>query len=130
MRPQTTTPVTLAAPGTVSKITTLFLPLLLLTTAGCRYDGSFMQMDSNAPFPFFGFQLAVDSGVRPPSGNGAGHGDTAGKLRPEDIVPLRENFADEFDVPLPRLRRQPESGAHRRTPALLVRSRGPGIGYR
>ncbi len=65
MHPQTTTPVTQAAHGTVSKITAFFLPLLLLTTAGCRYDGSFMQMDSNAPFPFFGLQLSVDSGSRP-----------------------------------------------------------------
>ncbi|MFM7166480.1 MAG: hypothetical protein ACKPJJ_00195 [Planctomycetaceae bacterium] len=47
------------------KIPALLLPLLLLTTAGCRYDGSFMQMDSNAPFPFFGLQLSVDSGSRP-----------------------------------------------------------------
>ena len=65
MLPQTTTPVTQPAPGIVSKTTALFLPLLLLTTAGCRYDGSFMQMDSNAPFPFFGLQLSVDSGSRP-----------------------------------------------------------------
>ncbi|MFM7837845.1 MAG: hypothetical protein ACKPJD_39135, partial [Planctomycetaceae bacterium] len=47
------------------KIPALLLPLFLLTTAGCRYDGSFMQMDSNAPFPFFGLQLSVDSGSRP-----------------------------------------------------------------
>ena len=108
----------------------LLLSILTSAASGCSYDGAFMQMDSNAPFPFFGFQLAVDSGVRPPAGSGAGHGDTSGKLRPEDIVPLRENLADELDVPVPRLRRQPESGAHRGTPALLVRSRGPGIGYR
>lgn len=108
----------------------LLLSILTCAASGCSYDGAFMQMDSNAPFPFFGFQLAVDSGVRPPVGNGVGHRDSAGKLRPEDIVPLRENFGDEFDVPLPRLRRQLESGVHRGTPALLVRSRGPGIGWR
>lgn len=42
------------------------LILLFTALAGCRYDGAFMQMDSNAPFPFLGFQLAVDSGTRPP----------------------------------------------------------------
>lgn len=108
----------------------LLLSILMSAASGCSYDGAFMQMDSNAPFPFFGFQLAVDSGVRPPAGNSAEHGDNAGKLRPEDIVPLRETFADEFDVPVPRLRRPPESGVHRGTPALLVRSGRPGIGWR
>ena len=39
--------------------------ITLLATTGCRYDGSFMQMDSNAGFPFFGLQLSVDSGSRP-----------------------------------------------------------------
>jgi len=108
----------------------LLLSLFTGAVSGCSYDGAFMQMDSNAPFPFFGFQLAVDSGVRPPAGNGAGQTGSPGKLRPDDIVPLRERFADEFDVPVPRLRRQLESGGHGETPTLLVRARGPGNGWR
>lgn len=108
----------------------LLLSILTSVASGCSYDGAFMQMDSNAPFPFFGLQLAVDSGVRPPAANGAGRGDSPGERRPEEVVPLRENFADEFDVPVPRLRRQPEPGVHRGTPALLVRSGRPGIGWR
>jgi|GEM_PF-3978608 len=51
--------------GSVNRISALALLPLLLTTVGCRYDGSFLQMDSNAPFPFFGLQLSVDSGSRP-----------------------------------------------------------------
>jgi hypothetical protein len=83
----------------------LFLCLLAAVQAGCRYDGAFMQMDSNAPFPFFGFQLAVDSGVRPARGDGAGSGVLQ---RREDIVPLHEGVSDEFDVPIPRF--QPLQG--------------------
>jgi hypothetical protein len=49
----------------------LLTVLLLPTLAGCRYDGSFMQMDSNSAFPFFGLTLAVDSGSRPPDPKGA-----------------------------------------------------------
>ncbi len=40
----------------------LLIPLL----SGCQYDRSFMHMDSNSGVPFFGLQLAVDSGSRPP----------------------------------------------------------------
>lgn len=36
-----------------------------LSLAGCAYDHSFMQMDSNSGVPFFGMQWAVDSGSRP-----------------------------------------------------------------
>ena len=39
--------------------------VLIPTLAGCRYDRSFMQMDSNSGIPFLGLQLAVDSGSRP-----------------------------------------------------------------
>ena len=46
-----------------------FLGLILLSLSGCRYDGSFMNMDSNSGSPFFGLQLAVDSGTRPPVKN-------------------------------------------------------------
>jgi len=43
----------------------IFAATVLLTAAGCKYDGSFMQMDSNSGSPFFGLQWAVDSGSRP-----------------------------------------------------------------
>ena len=39
---------------------------MLLSLAGCKYDRSFMNMDSNSGSPFFGLQLAVDTGSRPP----------------------------------------------------------------
>jgi hypothetical protein len=42
------------------------LGLILLSLTGCRYDRAFMNMDSNSGSPFFGLQLAVDSGSRPP----------------------------------------------------------------
>jgi len=40
--------------------------LMILSLSGCKYDRSFMNMDSNSGAPFFGLQLAVDSGSRPP----------------------------------------------------------------
>lgn len=43
------------------------LSLASLSLAGCAYDRSFMQMDSNSGVPFFGMQWAVDSGSRPSS---------------------------------------------------------------
>ena len=44
-----------------------FLSLAVISLiVGCKYDGSFMQLDSNSGVPFFGLQLAVDSGSRPP----------------------------------------------------------------
>lgn len=46
--------------------TTAILGLMLLSLSGCKYDRSFMNMDSNSGSPFFGLQLAVDSGSRPP----------------------------------------------------------------
>lgn len=44
----------------------VILGLMLLSLSGCKYDRSFMNMDSNSGSPFFGLQLAVDSGSRPP----------------------------------------------------------------
>ncbi len=44
------------------------LGLMLLCLSGCKYERSFMNMDSNSGSPFFGLQLAVDSGSRPPVG--------------------------------------------------------------
>ena len=93
------------------------LSLLACCVCGCKYDGAFMQMDSNAPFPFFGFQLAVDTGVRPDNNR-----DTdASNRRREDIVPLREHPASEFDVPVPRLQRLQEHSPGRGLPSLPVR---------
>lgn len=98
----------------------LMFPCLLLTAAaGCRYDGAFMQMDSNAPFPFFGFQLAVDSGVRP--SRSASGNDSQEKWDSEELVPLREGAVDSLDVPVPRLRRQPHFRADQGVPSLLVK---------
>ena len=37
-----------------------------MSLSGCKYERSFMNMDSNSGSPFFGLQLAVDSGSRPP----------------------------------------------------------------
>lgn len=34
---------------------------LSVFATGCRYDGSFLQMDSNSSAPFLGLQLSVDS---------------------------------------------------------------------
>jgi hypothetical protein len=93
------------------------LGLLASCVAGCKYDGAFMQMDSNAPFPFFGFQLAVDSGVRPERSNASG----SETRRREDIVPLREHSNGEFDVPIPRLQQLHELSPGRGTPPLPVR---------
>jgi hypothetical protein len=108
----------------------VLISLLTVSASGCRYDGAFMQMDSNAPFPFFGLQLAVDSGVRPPQAGGAGHGDTARELRSEDIVPLRELDADESAGPAARREWQPGFGARRGMSAVLVRSHQSRFGWR
>ena len=45
--------------------TAAILGLIILSLPGCKYDRSFMNMDSNSGSPFFGLQLAVDSGSRP-----------------------------------------------------------------
>jgi hypothetical protein len=97
----------------------VFASLLLLSTVGCRYDGAFMQMDSNAPFPFFGFQLAVDSGVRPPrSVDGK---DSRPLPDREELVPLREEAGKGFHLPLPRLQRDPQRKKDQELPSMLVR---------
>lgn len=72
--------------------------LILLSTAlsGCRYDGAFMQMDSNAPFPFLGFQLAVDNGTRPP------HDGAIDKAQSE-TTRLRLDVSEELTTRPPRL---------------------------
>ncbi|MEZ6039312.1 MAG: hypothetical protein R3C20_02325 [Planctomycetaceae bacterium] len=33
--------------------------LVIVANAGCKYDGSFLQMNSDSPTPFMGFQLSV-----------------------------------------------------------------------
>lgn len=95
----------------------LFLGLLTAVQAGCRYDGAFMQMDSNAPFPFFGFQLAVDSGIRPARGVDVGAGS---RQRREDIVPLYEGVSEEFDVPIPHFQPLQEQATGRGVPSMPV----------
>lgn len=66
----------------------LFAATVLLTSVGCKYDGSFMQMDSNSGSPFFGLQWAVDSGSRPamPKSISEPH-DSIGNR--DSLVPLR-----------------------------------------
>lgn len=70
----------------------LFAATVLLTNVGCKYDGSFMQMDSNSGAPFFGLQWAVDSGSRPPlpqsistPEHSAGSRDSSIRLRTEGL---------------------------------------------
>jgi len=81
---------------------TLALFLLTATLCGCRYDGAFMQMDSNSSFPFMGFQLAVDSGTRPSMP--ASENRTAA-----DAVNLRLETDTETTTPGPRLMSPPGS---------------------
>jgi hypothetical protein len=78
--------------------------LLTATLCGCRYDGAFMQMDSNSPFPFLGFQLAVDSGVRPSRPVGEEAPDAA-------AVNLRIDPAQETTTRGPRLMPPPGSSS-------------------
>jgi len=46
---------------------------VLFSTVGCKYDRSFLQMDSNSGAPFLGLQWAVDSGSRPDRSPDASH---------------------------------------------------------
>ncbi|MFO1003212.1 MAG: hypothetical protein U0936_23000 [Planctomycetaceae bacterium] len=64
-----------------------------LSLAGCAYDQSFMQMDSNSGVPFFGMQWAVDSGSRP-----SGHTDSS-------MLKLSEQDS-ELNIPIPRIDRR------------------------
>lgn len=50
----------------INRTLAAFAACILLSVTGCRYDGSFFNMSSNSGSPFFGLQLAVDSGSRPP----------------------------------------------------------------
>ena len=85
--------------------------LILLSLTGCKYDRSFMNIDSNSGSPFFGLQLAVDSGSRPPKAN--------------------KESAD-ADLPAPPRRQYPaipdrsEPAAKFQPPILLTRSTGTG----
>lgn len=59
-----------------------FLSLAIVSLiVGCKYDGSFLQMDSNSGVPFFGLQLAVDSGSRPPKSASAEKADDKSTYR-------------------------------------------------
>ncbi|MEJ7592394.1 MAG: hypothetical protein WKF77_12655 [Planctomycetaceae bacterium] len=55
--------------------TAAILGLIFLSLPGCKYDRSFMNMDSNSGSPFFGLQLAVDTGTRPPVNRQPGRDD-------------------------------------------------------
>lgn len=57
--------------------------ILPLCLAGCAYDRSFMQMDSNSGAPFFGLQWSVDSGSRP---GRAGHSIQLEGARQPDVA--------------------------------------------
>jgi hypothetical protein len=46
--------------------TATVIACILLSATGCKYDGSFFNFSSDSGSPFFGLQLAVDSGSRPP----------------------------------------------------------------
>ena len=83
------------------------LALMLLSLSGCKYDRSFMNMDSNSGSPFFGLQLAVDSGSR---------------------APLNSRSAGDIDRPTPPFQRYPaipehsKSAAGSQPPVMLTRS--------
>ena len=97
------------------------LVLLAASLCGCRYDGAFMQMDSNAPFPFLGFQLAVDSGVRPATtirNEAPASGAVNLRIDPTEETTTRgprlmappgspDSLVDHLPVSLPRIKRNP-----------------------
>jgi len=76
--------------------------LILLSLTGCKYDRSFMNMDSNSGSPFFGLQLAVDSGSRPPGINeGSADGDRpAPPLRRFPAIPDRTKSLSRIQPPI------------------------------
>ncbi len=89
------------------------LALMLLSLSGCKYDRSFMNMDSNSGSPFFGLQLAVDSGSRAPMNSRA---------------PLNSRSAGDIDRPTQPFQRYPaipehsKSAAGSQPPVMLTRS--------
>ena len=76
--------------------------LVLLSLTGCKYDRSFMNMDSNSGSPFFGLQLAVDSGSRPPkTADGAGEFDRPSPSRRQSAaIPDRGESAAKIQPPI------------------------------
>jgi len=83
---------------------------MLLSLNGCKYDRSFMNMDSNSGSPFFGLQLAVDSGSRPPV--------DSKRSRNEDRHPQPDHH-------YPAIPDRSESAAKSNPPVLLTRSAKP-----
>ena len=76
--------------------------LILLSLTGCKYDRSFLNMDSNSGSPFFGLQLAVDSGSRPPASHEKKE-DTLRAARPSDhpaVTPHRRTPRSASQAPM------------------------------
>ena len=82
------------------------LALMLLSLSGCKYDRSFMNMDSNSGSPFFGLQLAVDSGSR---------------------APLNSRSAGDIDRPTPPFQRYPAIPEHSKSPDAALLQEHPGL---
>ncbi len=75
--------------------------LMLLSLTGCKFERSFMNMDSNSRSPFFGLQWAVDSGSRAPTGEAGSHP----KKPPTDrnrypAIPAHGDSTSTSDVPV------------------------------
>ena len=80
---------------------TAVVGLLLLSLTGCKYDRSFLNMDSNSSSPFFGLQWAVDSGSRSPQGKTGTRTDQAlPSRRRYPAIPDHNDPASKSDVPV------------------------------
>ena len=88
---------------------------LLLSATGCKYDGSFFNFSSDSGSPFFGLQLAVDSGSRPPRS-----GDDSDASR-SNLKSKRQSLQHQRYPAIPELRDR-ENGSP--PPILLTRTSG------
>lgn len=68
----------------------------VLLTAGCKYDGSFMQMNSDTPAPFLGLQWSVGSRAERTLRFGS---EENGGQQYGEIVRLRESSPEQRGVP-------------------------------
>ncbi len=91
--------------------------LVTSSLAGCQYDRSFMNIDSNSGSPFFGLQLAVDSGIRPSN--------SASEQKPKGHTSNIHRFED-GEQQLPFQRQQDHGDAGRKLP-VEVASQDKGI---
>ncbi|HRA89091.1 MAG TPA: hypothetical protein PK992_13495 [Planctomycetaceae bacterium] len=80
---------------------TALMGLMLLSLTGCKFERSFMNMDSNSRSPFFGLQWAVDSGSRAPRGEAGSHSQkpSTGRNR-YPAIPDHGNSKSKSDVPV------------------------------